>query len=91
MAVLSLGMCACCERLGELLGLPPSVVGITFSAVGTSLPNLIASMVAANQARGRRRPNRFSSFGNTTWYRTCQRTRRERPLQATARVARESD
>ena len=52
MAVVSFLMCSCCETLGAMLGLPTSVVGITFSAIGTSLPNLIASMVAAHQNLG---------------------------------------
>ena len=40
------------ETLGALLGLPTAVVGITFSAVGTSLPNLVASMVVARKGLG---------------------------------------
>ena len=52
LAVLSLFMCSFCETLGALLGLPDAVVGITFSAVGTSLPNLVASMVVARKGLG---------------------------------------
>ena len=65
MAALSFVMCSCCETLGELLGLPTSVVGITFSAVGTSLPNLIASMVAANQGLGNMAVS--NAFGSNTF------------------------
>ncbi|KAH8087719.1 calcium ion antiporter [Aureococcus anophagefferens] len=52
LAVLSLFMCSFCETLGAMLGLPDAVVGITFSAVGTSLPNLVASMVVARKGLG---------------------------------------
>lgn len=45
LAVMSLGMCACCELIGDIVGLSDAVIGITFSAIGTSLPNLISSMV----------------------------------------------
>ena len=45
--------------------MPPSVVGVTFSAVGTSLPNLIASMVAANQGLGNMAVS--NAFGSNTF------------------------
>ena len=65
MGALSFVMCSCCEALGALLGMPPSVVGVTFSAVGTSLPNLIASMVAANQGLGNMAVS--NAFGSNTF------------------------
>ena len=49
LVVLSLAMVWCCEALGALLGLPDSVVGLTLSAVGTSLPNLFASISVAKK------------------------------------------
>ena len=52
LVVLSLAMVWCCETLGELLGLPDSVVGLTLSAVGTSLPNLFASISVARRGLG---------------------------------------
>ena len=50
--VLTLAMVLCCETLGALLGLPDSVVGLTLSAVGTSLPNLFASISVAKRGLG---------------------------------------
>jgi len=52
LAILSFCMCACCEKLGELVGLSDATIGITFSAVGTSLPNLFASMTSARKGWG---------------------------------------
>ena len=40
LALLSFAMISCCERLGDLLRCPSSVMGLTFGAVGTSFPNL---------------------------------------------------
>jgi len=45
-------MVFCCEHLGEILKIPSAVVGLTLGAVGTSLPNLVASMVVAKQGFG---------------------------------------
>jgi len=52
LVVLMLAMVLCCETLGALLGLPDSVVGLTLSAVGTSLPNLFASISVAKRGLG---------------------------------------
>ncbi|KAJ8600037.1 hypothetical protein CTAYLR_001904 [Chrysophaeum taylorii] len=52
LALLSLGMCACCETIGAIVGLSDAVIGITFSAIGTSLPNLVSSMVVARRGLG---------------------------------------
>jgi len=52
LVVLSLAMCWCCETLGDMSGLPDSVIGLTFSAVGTSLPNLFASIAVARRGLG---------------------------------------
>lgn len=40
------GFTVAAERLGRSLGLPPFVVGVTILAVGTSLPELVASLLA---------------------------------------------
>ena len=40
------------EALGRDLGIPDSIVGITFSAAGTSIPNYMASKIAAEQGLG---------------------------------------
>lgn len=37
------------ERIGLAAGLPPFVIGITIVGIGTSLPELISSLVAINQ------------------------------------------
>ena len=52
LAVLSYVMVFCCENIGEILKIPSAVVGLTLGAVGTSLPNLVASMVVAKQGFG---------------------------------------
>ncbi|KAH8060720.1 calcium, potassium:sodium antiporter [Aureococcus anophagefferens] len=52
LAALSYVMVFCCEHLGEILKIPSAVVGLTLGAVGTSLPNLVASMVVAKQGFG---------------------------------------
>lgn len=48
----SYAMVTSLERLGALLRLPDSVIGQTISAAGTSLPNYVASQVAARQGLG---------------------------------------
>lgn len=40
------------ESLAELMNIPDSIVGVTVSAAGTSLPNYVASLVAARQGLG---------------------------------------
>ena len=50
--VASYCMVSSLERLAELMGVPDSVVGVTVSAAGTSLPNYVASQVAARQGLG---------------------------------------
>ena len=48
----SYAMVASLETLADLLDIPPAVVGVTVSAVGTSLPNYVASRVAAEKGFG---------------------------------------
>ncbi|KAJ1462994.1 Sodium/calcium exchanger protein-domain-containing protein [Pelagophyceae sp. CCMP2097] len=52
LAITSYIMVACCENLGEELGISSGTIGITVGAVGTSLPNLISSMVVAREGFG---------------------------------------
>mmetsp|Transcript_33314 Transcript_33314/g.76903 ORF Transcript_33314/g.76903 Transcript_33314/m.76903 type:complete len:399 (-) Transcript_33314:63-1259(-) len=52
MIVFCYTMCASLEAIGELLNISTSIMGITVSAAGTSIPILIASMVAARQGLG---------------------------------------
>jgi len=40
------------EKVGKLLNMPDSVIGITISAVGTSIPIFIASMISARRGLG---------------------------------------
>mmetsp|Transcript_15268 Transcript_15268/g.30845 ORF Transcript_15268/g.30845 Transcript_15268/m.30845 type:complete len:544 (-) Transcript_15268:484-2115(-) len=49
----SYAMVASLEDLAELLDIPDAVMGATFSAAGTSLPNYVASQVAARQGVSR--------------------------------------
>jgi K+-dependent Na+/Ca+ exchanger-like protein len=52
LAVLAYVLCKCLELLGNLMGIPVVIMGLTFSAVGTSFPNLWGSMVVAREGRG---------------------------------------
>jgi Ca2+/Na+ antiporter len=53
------------ERLGALMRLPDSVIGCTISAAGTSLPNYVASRVAARQGLGNMAVS--NAFGSNTF------------------------
>lgn len=48
----SYAMVASLENLAELMDIPDAVVGVTVSAAGTSLPNYVASKVAAQKGFG---------------------------------------
>ena len=48
----SYAMVSSLEHLADLLNIPDSVVGVTVSAAGTSLPNYVASKVAAQKGFG---------------------------------------
>lgn len=48
----SYAMVASLEGLAELMNIPDAVIGVTVSAAGTSLPNYVASKVAAQQGFG---------------------------------------
>jgi Ca2+/Na+ antiporter len=48
----SYAMVASLEELAKLLNIPDAVIGVTVSAAGTSLPNYVASKVAAEQGFG---------------------------------------
>ena len=52
LALMSFVMTECLEKLGLLLGIDAMVMGITFSAAGTSFPNVFASMLVARQGLG---------------------------------------
>lgn len=52
LAMFSFVMTECLETLGSLVGISPIIMGITFSAAGTSFPNVFASMVVARQGLG---------------------------------------
>jgi len=61
----SYAMVASLERLGDLMHLPSSVIGQTISAAGTSLPNFVASQVAARQGLGNMAVS--NAFGSNTF------------------------
>lgn len=61
----SYAMVTSLERLGALLRLPDSVIGQTISAAGTSLPNYVASQVAARQGLGNMAVS--NAFGSNTF------------------------
>ena len=48
----SYAMVASLEKLADLMDIPAAVVGVTVSAAGTSLPNYVASRVAAEKGFG---------------------------------------
>lgn len=48
----SYAMVTSLEDLAELMDIPDAVIGVTVSAAGTSLPNYVASKVAAQQGFG---------------------------------------
>jgi len=49
LAGLSFGMVNMTDRAGCVLGVPSDVMGLTVGSIGTSLPNLFASMLVARQ------------------------------------------
>lgn len=53
------------EMLAGLMKIPDIIVGVTASAVGTSLPNYVASQVAANQGFGNMAIS--NAFGSNTF------------------------
>ena len=61
----SYAMVTSLERLGALMRLPDSVIGCTISAAGTSLPNYVASQVAARQGLGNMAVS--NAFGSNTF------------------------
>mmetsp|Transcript_24068 Transcript_24068/g.58925 ORF Transcript_24068/g.58925 Transcript_24068/m.58925 type:complete len:251 (-) Transcript_24068:101-853(-) len=61
----SYAMVASLENLAELLDIPDAVVGVTVSAAGTSLPNYIASKVAAQNGFGNQAVS--NAFGSNTF------------------------
>ena len=40
------------EVIGDLIGINPSVMGLTFLAAGTSVPDLITSVIVAKKGFG---------------------------------------
>lgn len=45
-------MCVSLETLGAMMNIPSSIIGITISAAGTSIPAYVASVVSAKQGLG---------------------------------------
>lgn len=58
-------MVASLERLATLMNVPDSVIGVTVSAAGTSLPNYIASKIAAEKGLGNQAVS--NAFGSNTF------------------------
>lgn len=52
LAVFAYALCECLTLLGEWLHIPAVIMGLTFSAVGTSFPNLWCSLVVAKNGQG---------------------------------------
>merc|ERR1712196_647179 len=47
LAFFSFGVCKVCDKIHEKFGIPNATLGLTVAAVGTSFPNLVASLVVA--------------------------------------------
>ena len=54
MGILSFFMVELAERLGATLGIPDVVMGITILAAGTSVPDLLSSVIVAKQGEVKR-------------------------------------
>jgi len=65
----SYAMVASLETLGELLGISDAIMGFTVSAAGTSLPNYVASKVAAEKGFGNQAVS--NAFGSNTFNIMC--------------------
>ena len=52
LAMLSYMMILCCDNIGIWIGTSPLIMGLTLSAIGTSFPNMYASMLVARQGQG---------------------------------------
>ena len=52
LALLAECLLVCLQYLGNLMHVSPAVMGLTFSAIGTSLPNIWSSMIVARQGAG---------------------------------------
>ena len=52
LAVFAYALCECLTILGQWLNIPAVIMGLTFSAVGTSFPNLWCSLVVARNGQG---------------------------------------
>lgn len=61
----SYAMVASLEALAELMDIPDAVIGFTVSAAGTSLPNYVASKVAAEKGFGNQAVS--NAFGSNTF------------------------
>ncbi|CAB9500403.1 Sodium/potassium/calcium exchanger [Seminavis robusta] len=61
----SYAMVSSLEHLADLMDIPKSVVGVTVSAAGTSLPNYVASKVAAQKGFGNMAVS--NAFGSNTF------------------------
>jgi len=61
----SYAMVASLEALAELMDIPDAVIGFTVSAAGTSLPNYVASKVAAENGFGNQAVS--NAFGSNTF------------------------
>lgn len=61
----SYAMVASLEHLADLMSIPPAVVGVTVSAVGTSLPNYVGSQCAAKAGLGNMAVS--NAFGSNTF------------------------
>ena len=65
LAATSYALSICSSRLGKALGVPDTIVGLTVDSVGTSLPNMLAAVVAGKS--GRSETAICQAFGSNTF------------------------
>merc|ERR1719192_1123966 len=51
LGILTFFVVDCCEKIGECIGMPGDLLGITLLAVGSSLPDCISSVIVARQMK----------------------------------------
>lgn len=51
LAFFSYCVCAVCDKIHELFGISDSILGLTVAAIGTSFPNLVASVAVAKMGK----------------------------------------
>ena len=67
--IFSYWMVCWATTIGDVFGIPPAVMGLTFLAAGTSIPDLLTSVIVAKQGQGDMVPHHTATTAHST--RTC--------------------